>query len=146
MIPMLESLTNLMQQNALISIIILSFVLSMIVTLIYKFLTNQALMKELKTEMKKMQGQMKAEKDPKKLSEIQKKSMSLNMKLMKQSFKPMLITILPFFAIFAWLRSVYGDITVITLPFWPHTLGWIGTYIIFSLIFSTVLRKLLKVV
>jgi len=128
-------------------LLILSAVLSLLVTLVYKFMTDQVLMKELKSELKKYQAQMKEHKgDLEKLSEIQKKSMSVNMKYMKQSMKPMIITILPFLAIFAWLRGVFNSAIVIPLSFWEGHLGWIGTYIIFSMIFTTLFRKLLKVV
>ncbi len=147
---MFDSLALILQQNPVVSILLISAILSLAVTLVYKFLTNQALMKELKSEMKKMQQQMKAH--PEKAAELQKKSMSMNMKLMKESFKPMLITIIPFFAIFAWLRTVFEGTVVIPLSFHiplsslETGLGWIGVYIISSLVFSTVLRKLLKVV
>ena len=147
---MLEALTEFMRSNAIISIIIVAFLLSLVVTLVYKYLTNQVLMKELRGQMKKMQAKMKAE--PDKAVELQKQAMSINMKLMKESFKPLLITIIPFFAIFAWLKAVYGGLVVLNVPFhvplssFETGLGWIGVYIICSLIFSTVLRKLLKVV
>lgn len=128
-------------------IILLSAILSFFVTLAYKFLTDQVLMKELKADLKKYQQQMKEAKgDLQRLSELQKKAMEVNMRYMRQTLKPMLITILPFLAIFAWLRSVYGSVVVIPLSFWPGHLGWIGTYIIFSMIFTTLFRKLLKVV
>ena len=151
MIIMLESLTILMQEYALISIILISAILSLAVTLVYKFFTNQTLMKELKQEMKKMQERMKVSKDQSEIAKLQKQSMSTNMKLMKESFKPMLITILPFFAIFAWLKSIYAGMTIIPLSFHiplsslETGVGWIGTYILLSLIFSTVFRKLFKV-
>ena len=147
---MLEALTEFMRANALVSIIVIAFFLSLAVTLVYKFLTNQALMKELREQMKKIQDKMKS--NPDKAVELQKQAMSLNMKLMKESFKPLLITIIPFFAIFAWLKSVYNGLVILNVPFhiplssFETGLGWIGVYIICSLIFSTVLRKLLKVV
>lgn len=109
-------------------------------------MTDQALMKELKADLKKYQDAMKdAKDDAEKTSELSKKAMGVNMKYMKQTMKPMLITMLPFIAIFWWLRSVLGDVVVIPLSFWPGHLGWVGTYIIFSMVFTTLFRKLLKV-
>jgi len=134
-------------------LLVISIVLSIIVTLIYKYATDQAVMKELKGQLKKYQQQMKESKDDmQKLNEIQKKSMAVNMKYMKQSFKPMIITMIPFIIIFWWLRSIYTDVVVIPLSFHVPLsalatgLGWIGTYIIFSMIFTTLFRKALKVV
>ena len=101
----------------------------------------------MREEIKKAQAEMKQNKDnPQKIAEIQKRVMPLNMKLMSQSFKPMLFTIIPLIAIFAFLGKVYGGMIVIPLFFWEGHLGWIGTYIIFSMIFTTGCRKLLKVV
>jgi len=125
----------------------LSIVLSLIVTLIYKFFTDQILMKELKGELKSHQKQMKNHRgDTAKISELSKKSMETNMKYMRQTFKPMLITIVPFLLIFQYLRGAFDSTIILNLPFWPHTLGWIGTYIIFSMIFTTAFRKILDVV
>jgi len=133
-------------------IFLLSIVLSLVVTLIYKYATDQAVMKDLKEQLKKYQEQMKAAKDDlNKLSEIQKKSMEVNMKYMKQSLKPMMITTVPFLLIFYWLRHLYTGVVVIPLSFHvpmsslPTGLGWIGFYIICSMIFTTAFRKALKV-
>lgn len=145
---MLDAIHTLMRSHGLIAIGLISLVLSFGFTLVYKFITNQALIKEYKAELKKFQEKMKA--NPEQAAEIQKQSMSINLKLMKESFKPMLYTIIPFFAIFAWLKYVFivdgVSLIVLPLPFWEGHLGWLGTYIIFSLVFSTLSRKLLKVV
>lgn len=126
---------------------LLSVVLSLFVTLIYKFMTDQVLMRELKKDLKKHQQQMKdARGDAAKVSEISKQSMQVNMKYMSQSMKPMLITIIPFLLIFNWLRGQYDGLIFMTLPFWPHTVGWIITYIVLSMIFTTAFRKILDVV
>ena len=133
-------------------ILLISIVLSLIVALIYKYATDQAVMRDLKEQLKKYQQQMKeAKNDLNKLSELQKKAMEVNMKYMKQSFKPMIITMIPFLIIFWWLRTVYTGVVVIPFNFhFPLSgletgLGWIGTYIIFSMIFTTLFRKALKV-
>lgn len=129
------------------SIFLIATILSIFVSLVYKFMTDQTLMKELKKDLKKYQSQMKLhKKDLAKLSEVQKKAMEVNMKYMKQSFKPMIITLIPFFAVFTWLRGVFEDTIVIPLGFWEGHLGWVGTYIILSLVYTTIFRKLLRVV
>ena len=127
-------------------LLLISIVLSIFVSLIYKYMTDQTLMRELKKDLKKYQDAMKETKDdPDKMSDLSKKAMSVNMKYMKQTMKPMLITMLPFILIFWWLRSILEDVIVVPLSFWPGHLGWIGTYIIFSMIFTTIFRKALKV-
>ncbi len=89
-----------------LSIFIISFCITLIITLAYKYLTNQKEMKELKEEMKKMQKELKeARSDPKRMAEINKKMMEKNMRYMKHSFKPTLYTFLPIILIFAWFNS-----------------------------------------
>ncbi|MFC1769138.1 EMC3/TMCO1 family protein, partial [Nanoarchaeota archaeon] len=73
--------------------LILSFLVSALITLIYKFTTDQNLMKSLKEEIKEFQNEMKELKhDPSKMMEVQKKAMQTNMKYMMQSLKSTLFT------------------------------------------------------
>jgi uncharacterized membrane protein (DUF106 family) len=129
----------------------ISALLSLGVSLVYKYGTDQTLMKELKKELKHYQTQMKAHKDDlSKVKEIQSKMMETNMKYMKQSMRPMLFTLLPFLLIFRFLGGLFGGLEIVSLPFnMPFSgnpfLGWIGTYIIFSMVFTTAFRKLFKV-
>jgi uncharacterized membrane protein (DUF106 family) len=108
-------------------------------------------MRELKKELKSMQQKIKESKDnPEKVKDLNSKLMSTNMKYMKQSFKPMLITMVPFLIIFHLLRDTYAGMVIIPLPFTlpivGSYLGWLGTYFLSSIVFTTVFRKLLKVV
>ncbi len=131
----------LINWNKFIALLIISFILTLITTLIFKFLTDQHLMKTLKEEIKLSQQEAKNHKNnPKKLIEIQKQAMEKNIKLMMHSMKPMLFTFLPIIIVFSWLSKTYTGWSS-PIPY----LGWIGTYIIFSLILSILLRKLLKV-
>lgn len=125
------------------NVLLLSFIITLVMTLLYKFLTDQKLMKELKDDMKAMQNEMKLLKDnPEKMMEVQKKAMEKNMKYLVQSLKPTLVTFIPILIIFAWLRAYF---TSIGNPEILLGLSWIWVYIIFSIIFSLSLRKLLKV-
>jgi uncharacterized membrane protein (DUF106 family) len=108
-------------------------------------------MRELKKELKSLQQKMRESRDnPERVKEISSKLNATNLKYMKQSFRPMFITIIPFILIFNVLRKIYADVIVIpfpfTLPLIGDSLGWLGTYFIASIIFTTVFRKLFKVV
>jgi len=134
------------------NIITISFILTFIITLLYKLLTDQVLLKELKNQVKKYQKEMRNHKyDAQKLMELQKKAMALNLKYMKHSMKPMLFTFIPIILIFGWLKNhpAIGGKDILSwgfkLPLFGTGLGWLGTYIIFSMIFSTIIRKILKV-
>lgn len=108
---MFETLLNpvfspLLGLPALAVIVILSLIISIIVTLIYKYMTDQTMMKDLKMRQKELQKRMKAaKKEPDKLMKMQKEAMELNMKTMKQSFKPMILTFIPVIIIFGWLNA-----------------------------------------
>ncbi len=87
-------------------IIILSLVITLGMTLIYKFMTDQTKMRALKDEMKALQKKMKElQKEPKKAMAVQKQVMEKNMEYMKHSFKVTLITFIPIILIFAWLNA-----------------------------------------
>lgn len=95
--------------NPLLSIIIISFVIAVFITLAYKFMTNQTLMRQLKEDMKSQQKQAKELKhEPQQAMSAQKKAMEMNMKYMMHSFKPMIITFIPLILVFGWLNAHYG--------------------------------------
>ena len=87
-------------------VVIMAFLITFLITVIYKFTTNQNLMKELKDEMKELQKEMKELKsDPQKMMQVQKKSMQTNMKYMSHSMRSMLFTFIPIILIFGWMNA-----------------------------------------
>src|SRR3989344_1878865 len=143
---MLESFFNMIfgwsvRISPLFGIIFISFLLTLVVSLLYKYTTDQKAMKDLKDELKGLQNKMKEHKaDPGKVMDIQKEAMQKNLKYMKHTFTPMLLSFLPMIIIFGWLKITYDPLGKI---FWVF--GWRGSYIIFSIVFSYALRKVLKV-
>jgi uncharacterized membrane protein (DUF106 family) len=124
-------------------LLILTFIITGIITIIYKFATDQKMMKALKEEIKEIQNDIKKFKDnPKKMLELQKVAMEKNFKYLKHSMIPTLITFLPLIIIFGWLRNYYQ---VIGNPKIFLGLSWLWTYIIFSIVISITLRKIMKV-
>jgi uncharacterized membrane protein (DUF106 family) len=86
------------------AILIISAFITILVTVVYKYTTNQREMKQIKGDLKKYQKDMRETKDTKKLMIIQKKALDLNMTYMKSSFKSTLYTFIPIIIIFAWLN------------------------------------------
>jgi len=128
--------------NPLWGLVFVTFVMTLFVTLCYKYFTNQELMKSLKNEMKTLRDEAKKYSgDMDKLKQHNSQMWEKQMVMMKQSLKPMFITLIPFFIIFAWLKQVYDGTE---LSFLGIT-SWFWIYIIFSIVFSLVLRKLLRV-
>ncbi|MFH1649362.1 MAG: EMC3/TMCO1 family protein [Candidatus Woesearchaeota archaeon] len=96
----------LLALNPALAILIVSAVLTLLTTLIYKWTTPQARLKELKAEMKGYQDKIKKLKDnPKKAMEVQKLAMAKNMEYMKHSFKPMIYTFIPIILVFGWMSA-----------------------------------------
>jgi uncharacterized membrane protein (DUF106 family) len=108
---MLESILNpillpLLKLPSFWAILIISLAISLLITFVYKWMTDQHLMKSLKDEIKDSQKKMKEFKhDAAKVMEIQKKAMETNMKYMMHSMKPTLITFIPLIIIFGWLNA-----------------------------------------
>lgn len=123
-------------------LIIVSFILTLITTLVYKLMTDQKAIKSMKDEMKQIRKDMKEFKsDPEKVMSLQKESMEKSLKQMKMTLKPMIITFIPLIIVFGWLKNTYSELS---LSFLGIT-SWIWVYIIFALISSIILRKILKV-
>jgi len=128
---------EIMIANPKLSIIIVGFLVTLVMTLITKKVTDQNRMKELKEIQKKCQIKLKDSKgDMKKQQEIQKEIMACSMELMKHSFKPALYTMIPALLLITWLRGVYTEILS----------GWLWWYIGSAIISSIALRKILNVV
>lgn len=91
------------------TVIILSFIVSIIIIVITKYTTDQVLMKKLKDDIKDYQKQSKELKNnPAKAMEVQKRAMELNMKYMTHSLKPTIITFIPIILIFGWMSSTFA--------------------------------------
>ena len=87
-------------------IFIIGFLITLFTSLIYKFATDQDLMKRLKQDQKDMQKKLKEIKEnPEKLQMHQKEMMQKNLEYMKHSMKPMLYTFLPIIILFGWLGT-----------------------------------------
>jgi uncharacterized membrane protein (DUF106 family) len=119
-----------------IYMLIISFLVTLFVTVIYKYTTDQDKMKSLKAEIKKSQDEMKKYRDdPKKMMEINKKAMSANMEYMKDSMKSTIWTMIPILLIFGYLSSHVGYVPIMpntefttTVEFKEGTTGTIDLY------------------
>lgn len=127
----------LLKMSSFWAIILISLIISVLITVIYKYVTDQNLMKRLKTEMKEFQKQTKELKaHPEKAMAVQKKAMETNMKYMMHSMKPTLFTMLPIILIFGWLNAhmayhplVPNQEFTATVNFDAGTTGEIGLFV-----------------
>ena len=131
----------LINWSPLAGLLVISFLLTLLISLSYKFLTDQKLMKDHKDEIKELQKELKSLKDnPEKMMAKQKELMEKNLKMMKHNFKPMLFTFIPLIIIFGWLRTTYTPMGKLIFG-----LSWFWIYLITAVIFSIIIRKLLKI-
>ena len=99
-------LLPLLNKSPFLGILLLAFVISLLITLVYKYFTNQEEMKRLKEQQKEFQRRMKELKsNPEEMMSVQKEAMKTNMEYMKHSFKATLITMLPVLIIFGWMTA-----------------------------------------
>ncbi len=102
--------------NPMITVLVISITVSLILSLIYKFLTDQKELKKLNEDIKEMNSELKEaqkNKNQKELMKLQSKMMELNSKKMKSSMKPMMLSFIVIIPIFVFLLpSLYGDLNV----------------------------------
>jgi len=118
------------------SILIIAFLVTLVMTLVTKKFTDQNRMKELKKIQKACQIKIKdAKGDMQKQAKINQEVMACTMELMKHSFKPMLITMIPIILLFSWVSGVYTAVLK----------GWFWWYFGGAIVSSIALRKVLDV-
>src|SRR3989344_2838149 len=131
----------LMNWNVTLGLIIITGVLTFLMTLLQKYATDQNLLKEIKDEQKIVQQEMKTYKEhPEKKMELSKKSMELMMKSMPITMRTVLYTMVPFILLIRW----FGDYFIAN-PVRIWFLSGIWAYIVFSIMWSMILRKVMKV-
>jgi uncharacterized membrane protein (DUF106 family) len=156
-------------QNPLLTIFLISTIIAFITTLANRLLVDQDEMESLQKEMKDFQKEMKEAQmsgDSKALAKVQSKQkdfMSKQGKMMKNSFKPLIVTLIPVMLIFYWMMSqpIISKVVIslpafayylLLVPIWemfysppsvaiPYAVGWLGWYILCTFAMSQVIRK-----
>ena len=153
----------------MIGVFLISAIVAFFITLANKLLVDQDRLQFLQKEMKGFQQEMMAAQksgDPKAMAEAQKKQaefMDLQKEMMTNSFKPMIVTMIPILFIFWWMSAEPAiSKLVIELPsfvfyvllvplfhmFYHQSPGvpymaieWLGWYILCSFGMSLLFRK-----
>ncbi|VVB76586.1 Uncharacterised protein [Candidatus Tiddalikarchaeum anstoanum] len=143
-------LYNLPWLTPLIFTALIALLTSILSQLAFAFFTDKTFMKTGQEEMKKLQQELlKMKVDEQGYSEKQNKLLDLNMSIMTHTMKPTMVTMIPFLLIFLYAKSVIPTEQPlisfpVSLPFIGPSLEFIGTYILFSLIFTTIIRKIIR--
>ena len=133
---------SLLNWNVTYGMIIITAILSIFLTLTQKYTTDQSLLREIKKEQKILQGKMKEFKDhPEKLMELQKKQLQFIPQTFEITMRPLIYTSVPIILFFRWFNDYFMSVDVKIFGF----LSWFWAYLIFSIIFSSIFRKVFNV-
>jgi len=134
----------LIKWNLTLGMTFLVLIISVITTVIQKYATDQKALKELRKEQKILQEEIKKFKDnPQKLMELQKKQFEFIPKTMKLNMRAIMFTSIPFLLLFRWFWDFFTDLGS---PKFFGFLSWFWFYLIFTLIFSSILKKTFDIV
>ncbi len=134
----------LLNWNLTLGMIIIILLVAVIMTLIQKYATDQKTLREMKKEQKELQKEIKeAREHPEKMMELQKKQFAFLPKMMKLSMRPIIYTSIPLILFFRWFMDYFDAIGGVRFF---GFLSWFWFYLLGSIIFSSILRKIFKVV
>lgn len=134
---------RLLDWNVNWGMVIISAAITLITTLLQKYTTNQEELRLIKKEQKLLQDEMKKhEGQQEKLLEMQKKQLEFIPRTMDITMRPMMYTVIPIILFFRWFSDYFilnPDIRIFGI------LSWIWAYLIFSIVFSMIFRKVFDV-
>jgi len=137
------TLGRLLEFNVTLGMFIIVVLISLITTLVQKYMTDQKTIKELKEQQKAINLKSKQfSHDPQKMMEIQKELFPISMRLMKLGMRPIIFTSVPFILLFRWFMDVF---LAMGNPKFFGFMSWFWFYLIFAIIVGSILRKILKV-
>lgn len=134
---------KLLNFNITWGMILIVSIITFITTLAQKYGTDQFELKKIKGEQKILQEEMKKYKDhPDKVLELNKKQLEFLPRTMDLTTRPLIYTAIPFVLFFRWFGDYF--LSIGNFKFFGF-LSWFWFYFIATIIFSTILRKVLKV-
>lgn len=134
----------LLNLNVYFGIILISALLTLATTIIQKYATDQETIRQIKAEQKLIQEEMKKLKNqPEKMLELNKKQMEKMPEMMQHTMRPALYTFIPFVLFLRWFGDYFtGSNLSTTFLIFPK---WVWIYLILSIVFSSIFRKIFKV-
>jgi len=158
--------------NPVLTVFVISFLVSLLTVTAQKLLVDQDKMHEMQTKSKAFNKELREAQmsgDSKKVAKLQSQQMDMmadQSEIMKMSFRPMIVTMIPILLIFAWMwQSVIRNIIIVLPPAvyyctltplfhsfgqWiyggtitsiPYGIGWLFWYFICTFGMSQIIRK-----
>ena len=139
--------------SPVLAILVVSASISTLINLCYRFLVDQTKARYIKSRARELQGQMKdlqKKNDVEGMNKMMSEAMKNNAEQMRLMFKPMMVSMLFAILTLPWLNETYSGFSAslpAELPLVGSTLpfGWLGWYLICSIPFMIMTRKLLGV-
>lgn len=136
------SVGKILDWNKTFGLIIITLILSFIMNLVQKYGTDQETLKQIKADQKELQKEMKEYKDnPEKIMELNKKQLEMMPHILKTTMRPIMYTMVPFILLFRW----FGDYFLVNEFRFFGFLSWFWVYLILSIVFSQIFRKVMKI-
>jgi uncharacterized membrane protein (DUF106 family) len=121
---------------------VIVFFITLLSVLLQKYCTDQVALKKIREEQKFLQEEMKKYREhPEKVMELNKKQMEIIPKTFEITLKPVIYTAIPFVLFMRWFGDYFANVQYNFFGF----INWIWFYLILSIVFSGILRKILKV-
>ena len=115
---------------------------------IYLIMVDQDYIERTRAKIRELTSQMKSlSPNSKEYKNLLNQQLKINMEMTKHTFKPNLVTIVPYIIMFSLLKKRYDGVRMINLPFnllGKNYIGWIGTFILVSLIATTIIQAVVK--
>jgi uncharacterized membrane protein (DUF106 family) len=139
------SLGGILKWNITLGMFIITLGITFITSLVQKYGTDQETLREIKKEQKILQQEMKKYKNnPEKMLELNKKQLEFVPRTMDLSMRPLIYTFVPFILLLRWFIDYFSTPAMEGFRFFGF-LSWFWFYLIFSIVFSSIWRKVLKV-
>lgn len=137
------SVGKLLDYNANIGMIIVTGIIMLTITLVQKFTVDNDTLRQLKLDQKKIQADIKELKNhPEKVMELQKESLKKAGEMFTLSMRSFSYTAVPIILFFRWFSDYFTSFDPPLKIF--GFFSWFWAYFIFSIIFSIIFRKMLK--
>ncbi|MDP2925411.1 MAG: EMC3/TMCO1 family protein [Nanoarchaeota archaeon] len=136
------TLGKLLDFNTLYGMFLIVGIFTLITTLIQKYFTDQTTLKEIKKEQKILQEEIKKYRDnPEKIMELNKKQLEFIPRTMEITMRPTIYTIIPLVLFFRW----FSDYFILSPYKFFNFMTWFWFYLVFTIIFSMIFRKVFDV-
>ena len=122
-ISWLQPVFDAMNAVLMLTVFVISFIISLLTVTAQKLLVDQDKMNEMQAKSKALQKELRAAQasgDTKEMAKVQAKQMDMmqdQSEIMKMSFRPMIVTMIPILLIFAWMwQSTIRNLIVVFPP------------------------------